>query len=394
MLFNKKQRILLLSAPLLFSACNDDVINDSKDDSQKEPVEVIVPVDFRCITLNHEGSGGDKPSISYIHKDATVYANHFASVNQEQIVPNPRSASQINDKLYITHSSNWPVQSQKWSQNGVFVMNPNTFVCERDIDLGKDYLPYAIQSLGGDSILVAGNDKTKTSNIIIGSVDPASDTFVKRKLNVDFPVDRVIRVGNKIVVAGNKTQSNGVYTYSKLGVWDLKSISPDKIQILIDKVNLSSRNSAILTDKYQRIWFGNESGSGYVLQCVDLKSGKLIHQVAMPYSISASKELALTIDNKGEKIYLRYHKAFYVISVDSPEKPDDPVYEYLSSASSLNDLQMTKEGNLLFLNEEATPFRPSELIEVKPMINQPWEIVKVEKVGPVAKSIYVAKYEK
>ncbi|MGL5921270.1 MAG: hypothetical protein ACRCZQ_12355 [Bacteroidales bacterium] len=394
MLFNKKQRIFLLSAPLLFSACNDDVINDSKDDSQKEPVEVIVPVDFRCITLNHEGSGGDKPSISYVHKDGTIYANHFTSVNQEQIVPNPRSASQINDKLYVTHSSYWPVQSQKWAQNGVFVMNPNTFVCERDIDLGKDYLPYAIQSLGGDSILVVGDDKTKTSNIIIGSLDPGSKSFVKRTLNVDFPVNRVVRVGNKIVVSGNKTQSNGVYSYSKLGVWDLKSITPDQIQILVDKVNLSSRNTSILTDKYQRIWFGNESGSGYVLLCVDLKSGKLIHEVSMPLSMSSMNELALTMDNKGEKIYLRNHKAFYVISVDNPSTPDEPVFEYLAQVGSLNDLQMTQEGNLLFLNEVITPSRPSELIEVKPMMNQPWEIVKVVNIGSVARSIYVAKYEK
>ncbi|MGL5786591.1 MAG: hypothetical protein ACRCX4_07240 [Bacteroidales bacterium] len=394
MLSNKTLKLFLIGSPIVFFSCNDQITDSTDEGTNPSVPEVIYPVNFRCLTLNHEGSGGDKPSISYIHNDGSVIADFFKQANGSGCVPDPRSATQIKEKLLIPHSSYWPVQSQQWTQNGIFMMDANTFVCEKDFNLGSDYMPYAVQDLGGDSVLVVGETKNDAPNMIVGYTSNTPDNFVKRTFNIDFPVNRVMRVGNKIIVAGNKKQSNGVYTYSKLGVLDIEDLNTGKVKVLLDKVNLSSRYSSVLKDKNQRIWIGNEAGSSYVLQCVDLNSGKLVHEVEMPFTMSNMNELALTMDNRGEYIYLRNYKAFYMIAVDNPQTPDEPLYEYRAHVGSLNDLQMTKEGNLLFLNEVLTPFRPSELIEIKPSVNQPWEIVKITETGSVAKSIYVAKYEK
>lgn len=394
MFFNKTLSFLLCGMPVLLMSCSDHVIDSNEDKTEVPEIEKVYPVNFRCLTLNHEGSGGDKPSISYIHNNGVIYADYFRQMNNAECVADPRSVTQIKEKLYIPHSSYWPVQSEKWSQNGIFVMGANDFICEKDIDLGEDFMPYMVQDLGGDSVLVVGNTKNDVPNAIIGNISPNATKFKLREFTIDFPVNRISKVGDKIIVGGNRTQSDGVYTYSKLGVMDIKGLNPANIKVVVDKVNLSSRYSPFVKDKYQRIWFGNQGGNSYVLQCVDPKSGKLIHEVSMPLTMSSINEMCFTMDNKGEHVYVRNHKAFYVISVDKPETPDEPVYEYRAHVGALNDLQMTKEGNLLFLNEVVTPFLPSELIELKPDKNAKWEIVKISEIGSVAKSIYVSKYEK
>ncbi|MGL5318460.1 MAG: hypothetical protein ACRC9Q_07175, partial [Bacteroidales bacterium] len=254
MSFHIQWSLCLLSSSLLFASCSDQSADVSPEDDTTPETEKVYPVDFRCITLNSEGSGGDKPSISYIRKDGTIHPNYFKDVNLEEMVPNPRSATQIAEKLYVTHNSYWPVQSQKWAQNGIFVMNPNTFVCERDINLGSSFMPSMVQSLGGDSVMVVGDDKKELANIIIGDIDNDSETFVRRQFKVDFPVSRVVRVGNKLVVSGNKKQKNGLFTYSQVGVFDLNALQPDKLSVLAREIHLSSRNSSILVDKHQRIW--------------------------------------------------------------------------------------------------------------------------------------------
>ncbi|MGL4493173.1 MAG: hypothetical protein ACRCT5_10025, partial [Tannerellaceae bacterium] len=135
-------------------------------------------------------------------------------------------------------------------------------------------------------------------------------------------------------------------------------------------------------------------GSGYMLYCINPATEQIKHEVQLPYTLSSLNELCYTIDNTGKTIYLRCHKAFFTVDVDTPVTPDEPVFEYIKTVSELKDLDMTKDGTLLMIEQDLRAFAPSKIIELNPKKAGAWEIVKEYTVDPVASQIYVAKYEK
>lgn len=383
MLFNKRQRILLLSAPLLFSACSDDVITDATDDSDKEAPEVIVPVDFRYLTLNNEGSCGEAPSVSFIHQNATVFPDYYNQVNGSQILPDPNATLQLKDKVFLAYGSNW-------NDNGIVKLNANTFVKEQELNLGTAMIPYAIEWLGGDSIFVAGRYKDDETNAFVASIK--DKPVLTRKVDMGFTVRKLKRTGGKLFALGTKDNFNGEALTPLILVADIKNISNNGFRVIGEGYHLSSRYSDLCVDKNGNIWFAADKG-GYKLFCIDTKTEKIIHTVDMPYSITTLNELAYTISNDGKVVYLRYHKAFYTIDVDNPQTLDEPVYEYRKHVGQLNDLKITKEGNLLFIDQNMSCSSPSAVVEVKPQAGE-WSLVSETTVGMVSKSIFVAKYEK
>ena len=136
----------------LSSCDNDDnYINDNTDEEVTPPAETIYPVDFKYITFNHEGNSGEKPSVSYTHKDGTTYADYLLQVNNFQVNDNPMNALQIDDKLYIVHGGSW-------SDNGIIELNPNTFEIARTINLKNNVRPFVIEDLGDDLIAIGGSE--------------------------------------------------------------------------------------------------------------------------------------------------------------------------------------------------------------------------------------------
>lgn len=384
MIFNKRQRILLLlSTPLLFSACSDDVITDSKDDSVKEPAEIITPVDFRYLTLNYEGNCGEKPSISYIHNNTTVYFDFFNQVNGSQILPNPNDIIQIKDKLIIAYGSNW-------NDNGLIQVDANTFKKESELNIGADMIPYAIESLGGDSVFVAGRCKTELNNAFIARV--SDDLLLKRKMEINFTIRKMKRVGNKLFALGIKDNRNGEALVPNILVADITSMHKNGFRVIAENYPLSSRYSDLCVDYKGNLWFAADK-DGYKLFCIDTNAEKILHTVAMPYSMSVNNELAYAISNDGKTVYLRNHKAFYAINVNDPQTPDEPVFEYIKHTGVINDLKISKEGHLLFVDQNISCKSQSTVVEIQ-NIQDEWSVLSETTVGMVAKSIYIAKYEK
>lgn len=383
MLLNKKQRIFLLSAPLLFSACNDDVINDSKDDSQKEPVEVIVPVDFRYLTLNNSGTCGEKPSISYVHKNSTVFPDYFLEVNGYQTPTNPNAAFQLRDKVLLAYGS-------FWNNTGLTVLDANSFVKKHDVSFDNSIIPYAIEWLGGDSVIVAGRYKNETTNAYIADISGAP--LLKRSVDMGFTVYKMKKIGSKLFALGCRDNINEEPFNPKILVADINNIRESGFRTAGEDYHLGSKYAELCVDKNGNLWFAANKG-GYKLFCLDTKSEKIIHTVEMPNSMSTYNELAYTISNDGSVIYLRNHKAFYTVNVDAPQKPDEPVFELLKHVGSLNDLKIADNGNLLFVNENMSCNAPSSVIEIDTK-GEKWSVLSETKVGMVTKSIYVSKYEK
>ena len=381
-MFNfKKFSPLLLGLSLVVISCDKEEIIDAEVLVPAE--EIIVPVDFRYLTLNSAGHiTGGKPSISYIHQDGTFNLNHFSKVNGVDMQSDSRNACQIGDKLFLLQKD-----------RDIYEMNPNTFKLTRTIKNEVEFSPYEMVNLGGDSTLVVGATSKWPSipTVVVG--DLKGNSFIKRSFNTDFTVHKAVRVGSKIFMAGGRTQFNLEWTYSKLAVMDINNISKDSIRTIVDKVDLSSSNSNLCVDKNNNLWFINEENYALKLYGVDTENEKVLYTIDLPNTASTYNETAYTINIKNNEIYIRNHKAFYVISLDNPTAPDEPNYQYRGQVGTLNDLKLTKEGNLLVINEVGGSNKPSKVIELTPSKESDWSIVSENDIDPNANSIYLSKYE-
>lgn len=374
----------LLSLAIAFSACDNNVDLEKPTEPETKP-EIIFPVDFTFITLNNEGIYGETPSISYIKNDGTVLTDYFNAANGFQINDNPLCATQIEKSLYITHGGNW-------SDNGIHQLDPTSFKIVKSYDFKKDMQTYCMEHIGGDSIVVGGGTKEDDYNFVVASL--SEDNFILSSFNVGFPITQIKRTGNKLFASGIRSQKNGQYIESKLIAFDTNTINKESMRVVLPELNLPSYNAELIIDKNKNIWVAGTTKSGYKLYCIDPKTELVKHEVSMPYTLSTLNELAYTMDNTGATIYLRCHKAFFAIDIDNPQTPDEPIYEYMKTISGLKDLDMTKDGTLLMIEEDHTAFAPSKVIELNPLKDQKWEIVKEYSVDPIASQIYVAKYEK
>lgn len=374
----------LLSLAIVFSACDNNVDLEKPTEPETKP-EIIFPVDFKFITLNNEGNQGETPSISYVKNDGTVLTDYFKSANGFQINDNPLCATQIDQSFYITHGGNW-------SDNGIHQLDPTSFKIIKSFDFKRDMKTYCMEHIGGDSIVIGGGTKDQDYNFVIASL--SQENFILSTFNVGFPVTQIKRIGNKIFAAGTRSQNNGEYINAQLIAFNSNMISESNIRTIIPELNLPSYNAEIVVDKNKYIWVAGMKGPNYILYCIDPVSEQVKHEVQMPYTLSTLNELSYTIDNTGKTIYLRCHKAFFTVDVDAPQTPDEPVYEYMKTISGLKDLDMTKDGTLLMIEQDLKAFAPTKIIELNPKKNEKWEIINEYTVDPVASQIYVAKYEK
>ncbi|MGL5014071.1 MAG: hypothetical protein ACRC6V_07265 [Bacteroidales bacterium] len=369
----------ILTTSLAFVGCSDDLTDENNQALPKpeEDKEVIYPMDFRFITLNQS------PSITYITKD-TIFEDYFLSANGFQINESPYCVTQIDDRLYITHGGNW-------ADNGIQQVDPSTFKVLESYDFKRNGRFYAMEHIAGDTVVVAGKERGKGYNFMVGSLD--SPNFMIDTLETGFEVSVMKRIGNKLFVAGTRSQSNAVWNEAKFVVFDINNITQDGMRTIIDEVNLSSTNSPIAVDKNNNIWIAAAVNGGITIYCIDPKSEVILHEVALPAHISNYNEFCYAIDNSGEKLYLRAYKAIFEIDINNPITPEDPVYEYVkSSVSNLRDLDITPEGTLLFIEGETNLNGPRYVIEIDP--SNGWSTVGNYKVDGKASEIFVPKYEK
>ena len=81
-----------------------------------------------------------------------------------------------------------------------------------------------------------------------------------------------------------------------------------------------------------------------------------------------------------------------MISLDNPVAPDEPNYEYMGHVT-LTDLKVTKEGNLLVIDEYGGKEKSSSMIELTPSKEKEWSVVSEHDVDMNARSIYISNYE-
>ena len=380
-MFNKKLFLttLVLFQVALFVGCSDSKPNPTPE--PPPPPEVIYPVDFRFITLNHKGySSTGKQSVSYVKEDGSIMANYFFETNGRVIPQDPISAMQVKDRLYITSRNNW-------GDNVVEELDPDTFEELRQINFKKDMITFDSQYLGGDSIVVVGGIKGGDYNVVIGTLDHAQE-FIRRTFAIDMYITTA-KVASKKLFVGSDTK------VAKLLVCDLDNISAEGMREIGKDVALFSNGTDFITDKNNMIWTlikPQEGSSAARLQSINPITEELGAGVDLPYSVSSYNGIGMAISPDGQMIYLRCHKAFYSFDVDNLIAADEPIFEYIGHVGALQDLQMTKEGNLLFIDERQETGAPSIVYEYKPNISGEWEQLNKYSVGNCAQYIYIAKY--
>ncbi len=382
--FNYKA-ILLFGFTVMLASCDkDDVTNENAEIPQQE--EAVEIRDFRFITMNRTNSWGAMPSLTYADKDNNIFIDYFDQVNGDQLMSNPNKAVHIDDKLYVVCSG---------SENGFYEVNPYTFETINKISLGSQFYTYDIASLGGDSVIVTGGEYNANHNLIVGSL--TNETFTKSKFMLDFTGSAIKCVGSKIFITGHNDWNPyiGQSVPAKLIVLDKDNITSGGIKVIRENTNLPSRYNNILLDKNKNLWMVSvEEGTNRLL-CISSQTEEILHDIALPITyFSTLRNTFYDIDNNGKYIYLRNHKAFFVVDVENPELSDEADFEYRATVGELNDLKVSDAGTLMVLNTGVGSGETSEIVEFKPTVDENWEIVSKEDVGINAVSVYVPCYVK
>ena len=379
-MFSKKLFVPILGAALIFASCEKDSSIDNQDDIVIDDniVDKIEPVDFQYLTLNRTNMYGEVPSISFMSKDGVMTPRMYYQTNNEDFPSEAVNALQVKDRLFL-------VVCDYWGFSGFMEVNPNTLLKVSEHSLNGDFLPYDMISLGGDSVLLAGAENNGDYNIVIGDIN--SEEFTKRKINSGNDINYVRKIKNKVFFAGSYSNS------AVISVADINNINNDSFRTILEDVRLGSKSSNFCIDKNNNIWFSNKESGSYMIYCIDTESETVKHKVSMPRSITTLNELAMAISKDKDVIYIRNHKAFFTMNVDSPETPDEPLYEYRDHVGVLNDLKVAANGNLLFLNETLGLGIPSEVIELSPNTNAEWSLVGITETGISSSKIFVPAYE-
>lgn len=374
----------LFASSFFWTACNNDstLIDPPIEETPEveEEKETIYPVDFRFITLNNS------PSITFVSNEGEIREDYFYTANGFQINENPYCATQIEDRLYLTHGGSF-------ADNGIQQVNPNSFEVINSFDFKRTGRFYAMEHIANDTVVVGGRERGQGYNLMVGSLE--NEEFMLSNLETGFDISVMKRIGNKLFVAGTRGQSNAVYIEAKLVVFDCDNITEAGMRTIIDDVNLSSNNSPIVIDKNKNIWIAASVGgaSAIALYCINPETESIVHQIEFPSHINNYNEYCYTICNEGKSIYLRAYKSFFEIDVDAPITPEDPIYEYTkTSVSVLRDLDMTPEGTLLFIEGATTYNGPAHVVELDP--TNEWKEENRYQIDGNARLIYVPKYER
>ena len=361
------------------ASCDNDE-NFATPNEVVPPTETIYPVDFRFLTLNHEGNYGEKPSVSYIGKNGEVYSDYLMQVNNFQIKDNPHNVLQVENDLYIVHGS-------FWSDNGLVQVNANSFELKRHINLKGKLRSYNAVQLEDNKVFVAGDELDYTYNAVVGDLNAETDEeFVLEDMSTGIVVNAMRRVGDNIFMASASASS-------PLLMMNVNNISAEGIQTLAENFQLTNRANRFVKDKNNNLWVAIKQSQRVKLIAINGETGAIVHEVPMPYSVSTLLETMYDISNDGATLYARSHKAIFKINVDSPQELDEADYEYRDHVGLLKDLKVTEDGTLIFINQRQESFMPSEVVELTITDDANWGINKYD-VGYQGVILFVPNYAK
>ncbi len=365
----RKILLFTVSAILAFQSCNKNELDNL--DSTKPAIEPL----FNYLTLNVKGSKSDgTPSISFMNTDGTMMLDQFMTANNSQVREEPNCATQIGDKLFIgTGASFCP------GSCSVVIVDAKTLKQEQIIDLGSDMRVHGIADLGNNKIFIAGINYEGGYNMAI--IDLADDYKVINKILYGTSrFTHVQRIGNKILLGSHYGSGSG-----EIIVLDINNITLEGIRSIENSSQLFSNDASFETDRNGNVWtlsITKAWGPAWLTK-IDLKNETCNHVLEIDYS--SSRTSALTIDNKGEYLFVRSHKAIYKVdSKNIPTELYDPYFEMLGSWTELKDLEMTKDGTLLVANKTT----PGEILEYKEVAGY-WELASQTTVDSQPQTIII-----
>ena len=186
------------------------------------------------------------------------------------------------------------------------------------------------------------------------------------------------------------------YLDGKLIVLDKNNLTKSGIRVIRELTNLPSWSNDIVLDKNNNLWMISvESGINKLL-CVDTDTEKVIHEINLPVSyFSTLRTAAYDIDNDGKYLYLRSHKAFFIIDVDSPSIPDEAHGEIRELVGELYDIKVSADGTILVIDQGQGNFVTSSIVEFKQDgTGNKWQELSRQTIGYQATKIYVPNYVK
>ena len=352
--------------------------------------EKIYPVDFRYITLSGTGMRGEDPLVSYIKNDGTVIPDYYYQVHNESVGENPGDVIQVKDNIILLIQLYWC-----WNTtNKIQILNSNSFEEVKTIDFGSDLSPHSIVNIKDDNMFLLVGGETKSNNTYsLNIIDIESNKPIKSSFEVPFSAQILSKVGDKIVVVGGR-ESEG--RSPSIAFFDVNNITLEGMrQSEIDMGLLYTNKVSLEKDKNNNLWtLMVNANYEIMLCCIDMETEKIIHNIKVPAAITSTTSLA--VSNDGASIYVRTHEAFYKLNVDNAIFSEDPLFEHREHTGTVNDLKMTKEGTLLFIDERLEDGAPSVVYEYKENADGNWTrlLEKGVAVGRGAGKLYVAKYEK
>ncbi len=364
----------LIATSLCFSSC-------SNHDTSIEEIIPEPPTGIRFFTLNQSGSvHGQKPSISSMSYDGSIISDLYKSTNNLELGSEPQFMLPFQNSYLIAFAD-------YWGANKIELVDAKTLEVKKQIDFGRDFAPYSICHLSDNNYLALGTGIMVSDNpFSMALLNIGDEIQIKSSFDTDFTVTAACKVGNKIIVGGS-------YNDSQMAFFDSDNITMEGMRIMKDNRQMFGKHSSFFVDKNNKIWCATKpKDQNPKLCCIDPETETIIKEISIP-SASTLKTFGIAMSNDGNTIYVRTHEAFYKTKIDNLEFSDDPIFEHREHTGSVNDLKMTKEGTLLFIDESLTPSQPSTVYEYRQASNGEWERIHQDgfKVGTAAKYIYIVR---
>ncbi|MGL4293046.1 MAG: hypothetical protein ACRCSQ_05685 [Bacteroidales bacterium] len=388
----KRKFFLLVAIAATLSVTNscskEDSFGQEQIPGEQLPDSKNPQTSFKFLTINHASSQSDPGSISHISHGGISTEDIYKPVNGSEIPDRINEITLLGNQLCLTGCG---LNTAWYMGSFVQLIDSASFKITKHIDLSHDFTKQEMSlsssvKINDDLIFAAGstsNDPMVHNIAIISlSQEKATNSF-----HTDFSVSKVIRVKNKLFLAGTAYNLKD----SKIAVMDIDDIRPENIRIINDKTSLFNAYSSMLIDNQGKIWtLVNENNRGYI-HCIDPDSEKIIKTIPLPYTISPLSSVSIAINAKASAIYLRAGRAFYLIDTETCQEPEDIVFEVTSEivngGMACYDLKIDHTGKLLFINHITGKGKKSEVYELDP---EKWEVTNIYPTNTNSRYIYIA----
>lgn len=382
MFFTKKNflnAILLATLSTTYSCTKEDKLIPDVEEKNK--------TNFKFLTLNHASSHGDTPSLTHVSHDGVITPDIYFLSNNELMPDKVSNINLIGDKFYLTGCS----LNQSWYLDGyIKVMDTSTFKITNSYDFKYNDTQIEINmvcsaDLGNNKLLVAGTLSSDETIMNFGIISLEQKKILS-SARLNFSVKKMIKVGNKIFMAGPVINLNK----SKIGVLDISNPTPEGIRTVSEGSLFDGSTPTFLIDNKGIIWAAIHDNTGSYVISIDPQTEKITKKIKLPYSITSLSSVGIAIDKESKYIYIRSNRAFYKLDTSIEKEPEDVDFEITSEVvdggMSCADLQITKDGNLLFIRSISDKGKSCEVFELNP---NNWQVEKKYTTNINSRQIFV-----